>query len=131
MTSTYYRTTNRCQVGDRVYCYGDNTFGTIVATDTLNLDYAPVVSIPGGMRLFVGTNLKNYCQHIELFMTALEELGWNTEQIATFRDSWFANTNRDSTRQPLWDALKSARDSGDSTAVQAAIDDAKSAIGLS
>ncbi len=113
-------------------CIDCNTFGTIERTNGLGLDYAPVVMLDtGGRRLFCGSKLPDYCQHLPLFCTTLQELGSSQSEIDSFVTHWRQATDRESTRQPLYDGLVTAKATGNTTTITNYINSVKTQIGMS
>lgn len=116
MPLTLPPTTNRSSQGTSVYCFSCQQSATVLRTNGLGLDYAPVLLCDDGVtRMFCGTSLRDYCQHIDLFVQTLQELGFGSTTIQGFKDAWYANADRETERQGYYDGLVTARATADDT----------------
>ena len=126
-----FPTTNTSSSGTVVYCQECHQTATIVRTNLLGLRYGPVMECEDSvLRGFCGTGLKHYCQHIILFMQTLQEQGEDQAAIDAFVDAWFATTDRETQRQPVYNGLVDARATNDAATILAYINNVKQMIGL-
>ncbi len=127
--STLPPTTNRSPVGQRVYCFVCEREATILRVDCLGLEYAPVMLCDDGViRMYCGSTLKDYCQHIGLFLTTMEDLSYTTPDIELFRTLWHENSDRETQRQSLYDGLVNAKATMDDNIVRTYINDTRAVL---
>lgn len=104
---------NRAVLGERVYAFDAQQYGTVQHVNALNIRYAPVVLLEDGTRkMYCGTSLPQMCQHIPLFADTMRDQGEGTDAIAQFQSAWFAHADRETQRQALYDGLVAAKADG-------------------
>jgi hypothetical protein len=121
--STLPPTTNTSPVGTPVFCFDCAQSGQIVRTQALGFDYAPVVQVTDGtFRMFCGSNRRNYCQHIPLFVQTMGEIGDTEAAIEAFKTLWVTKSDRETNRQTYFDGLSAARLTGNQQTIRDYID---------